>query len=71
MAGALAHNATLLELNLDLNEIDDAGGREIARALRTNTVLRTLHLYSDFIYEEVAGLLRSNARAELTLNIRG
>jgi Ran GTPase-activating protein (RanGAP) involved in mRNA processing and transport len=43
---ALADNKTLIELDLRNNDINHVGGSELATALKRNTTLRALGVYS-------------------------
>ncbi|KAJ8391557.1 hypothetical protein AAFF_G00088790 [Aldrovandia affinis] len=57
LARALAHNTTLLSLNLRLNFLGDDGGQAIAHALLKNRTLVTVHLGANQMTEPTAMVL--------------
>lgn len=47
---ALADNKSLIELDLRNNDINHVGGSEIASALKRNTTLRALGMYTNLFF---------------------
>jgi len=67
LAGLLAHNATVRELDLTAADIDKSGAQALAAALAVNTSLRTLRLqYNPALDDEAKAALRAAAGARAT-----
>ena len=73
LAGLLAHNTTLKELDLTASDVDKAGASALAKALALNTSLGTLRLpFNPALDDEAKAALRSAAEkrtAPLTLEL--